>query len=294
MQAGLSGLTALHMAACSDLSLPLLNALLDAGADARVVTQDGHRRGDAGGRTALHLAAAHGAAACATRLLAARPEASVMANWDDEFPAHAAWRAGHSQLAYTLAQRAKAFVEGQVVADGGYGVAAGGGGTIGDIDAEAVATMADAVAGGPCGPAEAAEAASLHAMEHVERERERLSLAGRPRLQVRARLTSPLLLSLLSHTRHCTHGSQIAHLVRSLWSEAECDWLLGELRVAAALVGWQHKRHRHYATEDIPMWRAPAACAWLLERMRTQVTLPRNATGRRSPAQLTSPASLPD
>lgn len=87
---------------------------------------------------------------------------------------------------------------------------------------------------------------SLSAMGRIERERERLSIAGRPKLQR-------------------------VHLFRGLFSESECEWLLHEVCVAAAHFGWQHARHKHYATEDLPLWRAPQAAAWVVEKMRAVI-----------------------
>ena len=102
-----------------------------------------------------------------------------------------------------------------------------------------------------CSGAEADVQRRLCEMSYVERERERLSLAGRSRLQV-------------------------VHLLRGFLSCAECDWLLREIRDAAALAGWQNARHRHYATEDVPLWRAPKAASWVIGKV-TRALLPRLA-----------------
>ena len=45
-----------------------------------------------------------------------------------------------------------------------------------------------------------------------------------------------------------------------------------EVGEAASLHGWQGKRHKHYATEDIPLWRLGAkAAAWVRERVSTTI-----------------------
>ena len=104
----LGGLTALHHAADSDEKLPLVEALLSAGANALAVSQDGTRRGDAGGRTAMHVAAMHGARLVALRLLDACSTAAATPDWDGCFPAQVAWYAGFAELALELADAAEA------------------------------------------------------------------------------------------------------------------------------------------------------------------------------------------
>ena len=83
-----SGLGAIHLAAVRDESYELLAALLQAGASPRWTTQDGTE--GAGGRLALHCAAAAGAGRCAQLLLRADVGAAAVADWDGLLPAQSA------------------------------------------------------------------------------------------------------------------------------------------------------------------------------------------------------------
>ena len=240
---GRNGLTALHVAACSDRTLPLLEHLLgNDGLDVRILSQDGHQCGEtAGGRTALHLAATYGAARAANLLLQEWRGAAAKRDWDDVLPARAAWLNGHTELSVRLAEAAVQAVGAADEHDGLWHD---------EEEAEEVRVLVEetraTVLAGACQSSEADLQKSLRSMGHVERERERLSLAGRPRLLA-------------------------AHLVRRCFSPEECQWLLGEVRAAASHHGWQHARHKHYATEDLPLWRAPHAQAWILEQFRTRI-----------------------
>lgn len=238
----LGGLSPLHRAASSDRSLPLLEALLHAGASPRARSQDGTTKADAGGRTPLHVAAQHGACLAVRRLLVACPVVAAVADWDGCYPAQAAWIRGHAALALELAQAAEAVAD--AAEEEARAVDPSRTDAEREEEAEQLRAMVRAVraAGGVCEPREAAVQRSLLEMTYVERERERLTLAGRRRLQA-------------------------VHLVRGLFTPSECEWLLGQLQQAAAYYGWQHARHKHYATEDVPVWRAPAAASFVFERM---------------------------
>ena len=59
--------------------------------------------------------------------------------------------------------------------------------------------------------------------------------------------------------------------LHGFWSAAECAWLLSEVSVAAGLHGWHGARHRHYSTEDLPLWRAPRAARWVREQVRCRI-----------------------
>ena len=247
----LGGLSAVHLAAKSDRSLPLLEALLRAGACPRARTQDGTARTDGGGRTALHVAAANGACLAVGILLEACPTLAAMEDWNECYPAQEAWLAGHAALALELATAAEAAAEAAEAEAAAKAVRVYGA-ALSDAEIEEGRQQLRAMlrsvraADGACDAREVSVQRSLREMGYIERERERLSLAGRRRLQT-------------------------AHLVKGLLSAAECEWLLGQVREAAALVGWQHARHKHYATEDVPLWRAPAAASWLLEKMTTHI-----------------------
>lgn len=248
---GRNGLTAIHVAACSDRTLELLEALLESEAVdvTSTISQDGNQVGETpGGRTALHLAAAHGARLAAQRLLRAWPAAAARLDWDGVCPAQAAWLNGHTELCALLADAALSEVAAAAAADATADLA-----SVDPYAAEeaeearkAVLDAAASIKAGPCEEREKDLQKSLRAMNHVERERDRLSLAGRPRLQV-------------------------VHLVNACLSRVECKWLLDEIVGAAAHVGWQHARHKHYATEDLPLWRAPEAQAWVMHVFETRI-----------------------
>jgi hypothetical protein len=234
---GLCGLSALHVGASSDAKLPLCHALLRAGADPSSRSQDGPSSGDVGGRTPLHVAAALGATVAARALLAAWPQAARATDYDGCIPARAAWLQGHYDLAYELATAASAVLKLNETTIASRGSAE-------DeelLEADDLALVVREVREMACTRADASLERSLCEMARNERERTALCIAERPRLR----------------TIHIMHGA--------VGSE-ECEWLLGEVRAAAAHHGWQGGRHRHYATEDLPIWRAPLAAAWVRRR----------------------------
>eukprot|EP00966_Prymnesium_polylepis_P282727 6532769-Prymnesium_polylepis.1 len=100
------GTTPLHLAAVTDSDV-LVRALLGAGATLQP-SQDCTHSNTPGGRTALHAAAAHGAAAAATALLEVAGEAAALAtDWEGRTPAEVAWYGGHHSLALSLRDAAR-------------------------------------------------------------------------------------------------------------------------------------------------------------------------------------------
>ena len=275
-----AGLAALHFAAMRNDAL-LVTALLGAGASALLTTQDG---ATGGGQIALHLAAANGATAAACLLLEAQPSSAAVVDWDGRLPATSALHAGHRVLALQLADAAA--VAQAALFGIGHEESAEVDELIADVkrDTATAASAAAAISASNNTAATAtntAAAAASKAAEHsppqlqpsppqlqpspqpqpspqyqhqhqlcrlglVERERDRLCIAGREALRG-------------------------AHLLRGLLSPTECDWLLGELSEAGSMHGWHHGRHKHYATEDMPLWRAPSAACFVRRLVHERV-----------------------
>ena len=236
------GHSSLHLAAERD-NAAIVTALLAAGASPDLVSQDTTKCDApllAGGMLPLHCAAAAGASTAARLLLDAHPEGAIALDWDGHLPAQIALQCGHIALAQSLAQAAEA------------ALATASGGQVDDAEAaelvrEVCADLEAAAADGAASLSRGREAAALRRLGQQEREKCRLWIGDRPLLRT-------------------------AHLLQREWSVSECDWLLAEVGEAASLHGWQGKRHKHYATEDIPLWRLGAkAAAWVRERVSTTI-----------------------
>ena len=235
------GAAAIHVAAHRLGGAPFVTALIKSNADPLTPTQDGGTS-CVGGQLALHIAAASGDAQTVRVLLEAEPVAARIADWDGHIPASVALHAGHWDLALELIDAAQ------------HQLAAGRGDGSGE-DVEAVSELAKTVqqagkaAGGavPHAPLQEHRAyQQLRRLGLVEREKDRLCLVGRGTLRT-------------------------AHLVRGLFTHVECSWLLRELRDAASLHGWHGSRHRHYATEDLPLWQAPVAASWVRQQVQERI-----------------------
>ena len=238
---GRDGLAALHLACASDDLCELASSLLVAGARIDVRSQDDPSASRVGGRTPLHTAGAAGASAAARLLLGRCPALAAVADWEGELAAHAAWYGAHSRLAEELAEAAIAAAGAADVAEPAV---------IRDEAAELAATIRRfAAEGGDAAEAERESARRLHWMSVRERYRDRLDVSTRPPMR-------------------------LAHLLRGVWSGEQCEWLVAEVRRAACLHGWSSARHRNYATVDLPLWRVPAAAAWVRAQMR-DIILPR-------------------
>ena len=246
---GRCGVTALHLAAATDATA-LVGALLDAGADATRPTHDDAHAGLAGGRTPLHAAANAGAAAAAAALCEAAPAAAASADWDGVWPFELAWLAGAQPLAERLAQAALDFV-GDGDGDGD-----------GDIPRAELRERARAVCDGAATASDLQHARTMRKLELRERRRDALHIDCRPALHV-------------------------AQLLRGAWSASACEAMLVEARGAAALHGWSTGRHRHHATTDLPLWRAPLAHERVRAALRAEILPAMGAAFGIPPASLT-------
>ena len=267
-----SGHSALHLAAARD-DADMVASLLAARADPGVVTQDSNACGsDSGGMLPLHCAAAAGASRAARVLLDAHPEAAATPDWDGALPARSALIGRHVAFAQIL------------------------------VDAAAASPLSSTVNASGCSECDASGCNSStnsafgphNESEHAERAAEREELIN----EVRAELASVASSGACSHALFASsaalkqlgvHEREKArlwignqplmnecHLWRSLWSADECAWLLADVEDAAAWHGWHGARHRHYATEDLPLWRAPKAAGWVRAQVADRI-LPRMA-----------------
>ena len=242
-----SGQAAIHLAAARD-DARLVGALLKAHASPHVLTQDSTSDSAfVGGSSPLHCAAASGAQEAARVLLSASPALAATPDWDGQIPARAAMISGHRALALTLAQAAELEVAERAVgsADGGE-LAELVREVLAELDRDVLATGGNENSVTPNQAASSTESRALRRLGQQERESLRLWIGGRAQLHV-------------------------CHLLRGLWSADDCAWLLSEVSIAAGLHGWHGARHRHYSTEDLPLWRAPRAARWVRDQVRCRI-----------------------
>ena len=242
------GLTALHLAALNN-DAELCAALCAAGADPTRQSQDNTAAQLPGGRTALHCCRGVDTARV---LAAAGPTALIMSDWQGSLPAQVAWLHRSNRLAAHLA--AAALQHAEEVARRGVRGGHDGGALLDSDDAaeleqmrRCAAAMAEDGGEAPCASdGEVQTHAAFVRVDVKERNRLRLCIDGRPRLRT-------------------------PHVLRALLSRGECEALAHQVARAAARDGWQQKRHAHYATTDFALWRAPAAAAWVRERVARHV-----------------------
>jgi len=233
------GLTALHLG-CMRNDAELVALLCVAGADASLLSQDNAAAQLPGGRTPLHFCS--GVEAVSALRTANGWRAGLLTpDWQGSLPAQAAALRGASRVAALLAAETLAVARAEEAAGRPVAIDA-------DDDAELARFASTAVVS--TGGSGTTEEAQLHAafvrVDVKERARRRLDVTARLELHE-------------------------AHLLRALLTPGECEWLIAEVTHAVAHDGWQTARHRHFATTDVPLWRAAKAAAWVRRRLGSTV-----------------------
>lgn len=213
------------------------------------------RARDRFGVCALHHAAHHGMLALVAALLAAH--ASVHARTGDSLHAHVGGRTPlHLAVASAAARSAEVVsallrAGADALAEDADGVSArelarGHSDPVRAALARAPGADADVDDAASCDGVPAAASRALERACARDRQQMRLCIAARP---------------LLSEV----------HVLRAVWSAAECAHVREcALRVARAR-GWQSARHAHHPTLDLPLWRVPAALPLVREALRARV-----------------------
>ena len=261
-----SGFAALHYAAALG-DATMIRLLLAAGASPLKRSQDSCANDScAGGQLPLHMAASSGHAAAVRLLLEASPSAACAVDWDGYCSAACALLAtdgdGRTPPSATttseLANLASILCEAADRGAAALDAAGGEADEIRELVAEVRIEVAEAGSGQRSGQRSGQQQPTDGWLQRRQRAR-RLRLLGRNERE-RERLCIRLRPELRS-----------AHLLSGLLTPAECSWLVRELVDASALHGWQSGRHRHYATEDMPLWRAPRAASWVRAMVRTRI-----------------------